>query len=82
MAESLTFAFLLSIVLISIFRPVAFRFGLVDAPCVRKRHEGAIPLVGGISVYLTVLLLSLIFPFWNARSGNWLILLARKFHAT
>lgn len=75
MAESLTFAFLLSIVLISIFRPVAFRFGLVDAPCVRKRHEGAIPLVGGISVYLTVLLLSLIFPFWNARSGNWLILL-------
>ena len=73
MVGSLLVAFFLSVLLISIFRPVAFRYGMVDAPCLRKRHEGAVPLVGGLAVYLTVLICSLIFPFWSAGSGHWLI---------
>ncbi len=32
-------------------RKVAKRIGLVDKPNFRKRHQGLIPLVGGISVY-------------------------------
>jgi UDP-GlcNAc:undecaprenyl-phosphate GlcNAc-1-phosphate transferase len=75
MVESLLVAFLLSVFLISIFRPLAPRFGLVDAPSLRKRHDGAIPLVGGLGVYATVLVFSLIYPFWNAQHGTLLIVL-------
>ncbi|STK11388.1 undecaprenyl-phosphate alpha-N-acetylglucosaminyltransferase [Escherichia coli] len=32
-------------------RKVAKKVGLVDKPNFRKRHQGLIPLVGGISVY-------------------------------
>ena len=73
MVRSLPVAFFLSVSLICIFKPVAHRYGIVDAPCLRKRHEGAVPLVGGLAVYLAVLICSLIFPFWSARSGHWLI---------
>jgi UDP-GlcNAc:undecaprenyl-phosphate GlcNAc-1-phosphate transferase len=31
------------------------RFGLVDHPDERKRHNGAIPLTGGVAVFLTIL---------------------------
>ncbi|MEA7581071.1 peroxide stress protein YaaA, partial [Salmonella enterica subsp. enterica serovar Anatum] len=32
-------------------RKVAIKIGLVDKPNFRKRHQGVIPLVGGISVF-------------------------------
>jgi len=35
-------------------RKVARRVGLVDKPNFRKRHQGAVPLVGGISVFAGV----------------------------
>lgn len=75
MTESLLFSFLLSVLLISILRPVADRFGMVDAPCIRKRHEGSIPVIGGLAVYATLLLFSIFYPFWDARNGLWLIAL-------
>lgn len=45
---------------IAVLRPVAAKFNLVDLPNQRKQHVGAIPLIGGIAVFLGVLLSSLI----------------------
>lgn len=41
-------------------KPIALRLGLVDKPCARKQHDGHIPLVGGIAVFLGVLLASMV----------------------
>ena len=43
--------FLFTTVFLFFARKVAKRVGLVDKPNFRKRHQGLIPLVGGISVY-------------------------------
>ncbi|MGL4860268.1 MAG: UDP-N-acetylglucosamine--undecaprenyl-phosphate N-acetylglucosaminephosphotransferase [Enterobacteriaceae bacterium] len=43
--------FLFSLLFLLVMRKIAERIGLVDKPNYRKRHQGAIPLVGGISVY-------------------------------
>ncbi|AYN28114.1 UDP-N-acetylglucosamine--undecaprenyl-phosphate N-acetylglucosaminephosphotransferase [Buttiauxella sp. 3AFRM03] len=43
--------FLFTTVFLFFARKVAKRIGLVDKPNFRKRHQGLIPLVGGISVY-------------------------------
>ena len=43
--------FLFTTVFIFFARKLAKRIGLVDKPNFRKRHQGLIPLVGGISVY-------------------------------
>ncbi|WP_256028852.1 MULTISPECIES: UDP-N-acetylglucosamine--undecaprenyl-phosphate N-acetylglucosaminephosphotransferase [Aeromonas] len=39
-----------------LFRKAAKKFNLVDRPNERKLHQGAIPLVGGISIYCTLML--------------------------
>jgi UDP-GlcNAc:undecaprenyl-phosphate GlcNAc-1-phosphate transferase len=39
-------------------RPLAANIGLVDRPNARKRHLGEIPLIGGIAIYFTLLILS------------------------
>lgn len=33
-------------------RPIAQKIGLVDKPNFRKRHQGAIPLIGGVSLFV------------------------------
>lgn len=48
------FAFLVSSTSVLLLRPVAMFSGLLDRPDRRKRHQGAIPLVGGIAVTLAV----------------------------
>ncbi|MGI2134124.1 UDP-N-acetylglucosamine--undecaprenyl-phosphate N-acetylglucosaminephosphotransferase [Shewanella baltica] len=50
--------FCLTCVAIKVFNPIAQRVGLVDLPNERKLHVGAIPLIGGISIYCSVLLVS------------------------
>lgn len=45
-------AFLLGVYLIYRFRAPAERLGLVDVPGGRKAHEGYIPLVGGIGIFI------------------------------
>lgn len=57
---SITAFFLCSIV-IMLVKPVAVRVGLVDLPTKRKQHFGAIPLVGGVAIYIAVLISSIIF---------------------
>ncbi|MCE2573601.1 UDP-N-acetylglucosamine--undecaprenyl-phosphate N-acetylglucosaminephosphotransferase [Motilimonas eburnea] len=58
---SLSFVFFASFISLFIFRKVAKRVGLVDKPNERKHHTGQIPLIGGISIYVALLLTLLLF---------------------
>ncbi|WP_188007785.1 UDP-N-acetylglucosamine--undecaprenyl-phosphate N-acetylglucosaminephosphotransferase [Photobacterium damselae] len=55
MNNAYLFVFIMSFVTLFIIRKVAKKIGLVDKPNARKLHQGVIPLVGGISVYLSLL---------------------------
>jgi UDP-GlcNAc:undecaprenyl-phosphate GlcNAc-1-phosphate transferase len=48
-------AFVATVALIYALRPVALHFGLTDKPGQRKRHDGEVPLIGGIAVFLAVI---------------------------
>lgn len=50
--------FCLTCVVIKVLHPLAQKVGLVDLPNERKLHVGAVPLIGGISIYCSVLLVS------------------------
>lgn len=75
MAFSLLLALALTIVLVRLLMPIAPTIGLVDAPCIRKRHDGAIPLIGGLTIYLALAVTTLLFAHWSARSGSGLVML-------
>lgn len=49
---SFIFTFIVSFSTIVAMRPVAEKIGLVDKPNYRKRHQGAIPLLGGVSLFM------------------------------
>jgi len=51
---SLITALALTVLVVNMLRPVAMRIGLVDVPDHRKNHEGAVPLVGGIGMFLAL----------------------------
>ncbi|QZQ50057.1 UDP-N-acetylglucosamine--undecaprenyl-phosphate N-acetylglucosaminephosphotransferase [Erwinia persicina] len=51
MSTELGLTFIFSLVFLFFARKVAKKVGLVDKPNYRKRHQGVIPLVGGISVF-------------------------------
>jgi UDP-GlcNAc:undecaprenyl-phosphate/decaprenyl-phosphate GlcNAc-1-phosphate transferase len=57
----LLFAFGFSYIVIFAITPVAVKFGLVDTPCKRKQHDGSIPLIGGLSIFVAVLISVLAF---------------------
>ncbi|WP_353476567.1 MraY family glycosyltransferase (plasmid) [Salipiger sp. H15] len=46
--------FLVSVVLIHFFQPLAVRLGFVDVPAGRKRHEQTTPTCGGIAILLAI----------------------------
>lgn len=50
----LLFTFFISFAILFLMRKVARRVGLVDKPSGRKLHSGNIPLVGGISICITI----------------------------
>lgn len=54
MLLELTFIFFSSFAILFLMRKVAKRIGLVDKPNARKLHQGAVPLVGGISTSLVL----------------------------
>lgn len=62
-----TLAFCLTLFCIWALSPIATRLGLVDAPNHRKQHEGSIPLVGGIAIYLALLVASIL---WGQTQGD------------
>ena len=55
------FSFALSFALINILKPISRRVGLVDKPDERKVHQDAVPLIGGLVIYLTLLCVGLLF---------------------
>jgi len=46
---------LIALTLMLVLRPVAFRVRLVDVPGGRKTHDGEVPVIGGIAMYLGAL---------------------------
>ena len=50
-------AFLVTAAVIVLLRPVALRLGLVDLPNARKSHTGQVPLIGGVSIFATLIIL-------------------------
>jgi UDP-GlcNAc:undecaprenyl-phosphate GlcNAc-1-phosphate transferase len=75
MFEAFAAALVLSVCLIRALIPMAVPLGLVDAPCLRKRHKGVVPLIGGLAIYIALVPLALLFPFWQAHHGMWLLAL-------
>lgn len=55
-AEHFVLPFLATIVAILLLRPLANRIGLVDIPGARKVHQGQIPLLGGIAMFISLAL--------------------------
>ena len=45
-------AFISAFMAIKLFKPLAVDVGLLDNPSVRKHHNGQIPLIGGISIFI------------------------------
>lgn len=45
-------SFIIALGAIHLLEPLAIRLGLVDEPGGRKQHQGAIPLIGGIAIFL------------------------------
>ena len=58
-----SFLFLLTFVLIQIFKFFSPNLRLVDYPSKRKLHTGTIPLVGGIAIYLSIIVSLLFFEY-------------------
>ncbi|MCT7942961.1 UDP-N-acetylglucosamine--undecaprenyl-phosphate N-acetylglucosaminephosphotransferase [Shewanella holmiensis] len=54
-------AFFLSFIAIKLANPLACKVGLIDLPNERKIHDGAVPLIGGIGIYFSVLFASTTF---------------------
>lgn len=73
MNSAYLFVFILSFVLLFILRKVAKRVGLVDKPNARKLHQGVVPLVGGISIYLTLLVGFIFFIPMNDNMSLYLV---------
>ena len=54
-------AFLVACASIAALRPIATHVGLVDKPSERKKHIGHVPLIGGIGIYFTILVITQLF---------------------
>lgn len=67
-------AFSFCFIAIILVQPMAVRIGLVDTPCSRKKHEGRIPLIGGVAIYFGVLISSLFFFEYSYQYAVYLII--------
>ncbi|MBI4715462.1 MAG: hypothetical protein HY760_05945, partial [Nitrospirae bacterium] len=73
---SIPIAFFWTFLLVPIVRRIALHFGVVDHPDHRKAHRGAIPRMGGVAIFLgmilTLISLYLLFPQMESRfSYRW-----------
>ncbi|MDA7792990.1 UDP-N-acetylglucosamine--undecaprenyl-phosphate N-acetylglucosaminephosphotransferase [Glaciecola sp.] len=71
-----TFIFCFSLFSLFLLRKIAQRVGLVDKPNLRKQHKGAVPLVGGIAIFMTLALTIVIHPDLIPHSGLFLACIA------
>ncbi len=60
---SLFIASVTTLFVIFLLRPFAISIGLVDRPNHRKTHEGSVPLIGGIAMYIGIVIGILISPY-------------------
>ena len=58
-------AFLICVGMITCLQRLAPRLGLLDLPAGRKQHEGAVPMVGGIAIFVALTLSVLLGPGLN-----------------
>lgn len=63
-------SFSISALIIRLASPIAEKFGLMDIPGGHKQHAEPVPLVGGISIYLSVFLAWLIMSFLGITNIN------------
>jgi UDP-GlcNAc:undecaprenyl-phosphate GlcNAc-1-phosphate transferase len=64
MTESIfpySFSLVLTYVLTRLLIPAAPRLGLIDIPSCRKKHTGDIPLVGGLAIYASIFICTMLF---------------------
>jgi len=66
---SCALAFVLSAGLVILLARFAPKWGLVDVPAGRKNHEGQIPLVGGIAIYGSSIVVAQVFGMMSNMSG-------------
>ena len=69
---TLLFVSVSTVFAIRILKPLAPRFGLMDVNDYRKQHVGEIPLIGGIAMYLGVVLGSFLLLPYTWLSLSWL----------
>jgi UDP-GlcNAc:undecaprenyl-phosphate GlcNAc-1-phosphate transferase len=69
-------SFLISLISIKVLVPIAKNIGLMDRPDERKQHSGHIPLVGGISIFLSIFIVSLIWLPDNTENRVFLVSIA------
>ena len=55
-------AFFITLAAIVAGAPIARRWGLTDAPNTRKRHQGEIPIIGGVAIFVSLALTGF---FWG-----------------
>ena len=65
-------SFFLTVLLVLALTPLAKKIGLTDIPGSRKKHAGEIPLIGGISLYLSMIILF----YWSPMHNYWYIVAA------
>ncbi len=53
-------SFFIAFAVITLAMPVAFKIGLIDRPCSRKKHQGEIPLIGGVAIFFCIAYIILI----------------------
>ncbi len=67
-------SFVLTLALLVLFKKIAFKIDLLDQPGGRKAHKNAVPLIGGIAVFSSFLLLCLAFTPWMTHWMSYLAL--------
>lgn len=72
-----TWALIVTLFVLFCFYSLSFKWGLVDYPGGRKKHKNAVPLIGGISIFIAVsaLLINLV-PYNQAYFVFWLSCIA------
>lgn len=58
-------SFFIALFAILLLRPLATKINLLDKPSSRKNHKGNIPLIGGLSIYLCLLVIFYWLPVKN-----------------
>lgn len=54
LVPSLLVAFVTTVALMLALHPIAHRIGLVDQPGGRKQHDGAVPIIGGLAMFVGI----------------------------